>query len=409
MKVSFHLKSFYQHNKLPFLLLLSGILLFAISMLVQHFYIGIIPPAVSVLHYLSYLSVLLAFFIFFVKQKRYILANISMLALLLLLLEIVCFCLLGFPSKERKDFSLPFLPPEHIASHIGIVPYGDSIYHDVKTEFSDTLFDVHYSFDHNATRITPDFDSSRKQYALFFGCSIAFGYGLNDNQTLPYYFQQNSNQYNAYNFAYQGYGTQHMLARFEYQDVSKQVKEKQGVAFYVFMWDHIKRAIATMDRYTQWLSASPYYTFEGDSLVRKRMFKDGRYAISKLYELIYQTSIIKYFKIDFPIKLKDRHFELVSAMIEKSKQIYAKQFGNDRFYVVFYPTYPQASKEEIDHFKTFLDKKHLKYIDLSQRIAYSPKYSLRGDPHPNANTNKLMAEEIVRHLLQNDSLAIQIK
>ena len=120
--------------------------------------------------------------------------------------------------------------------HIGTVPYGDSIYHDFKIQNADTIFNVHYSFDKNCTRITPDFDSTRTKYALFFGCSLAFGYGLNDNQTLPYFFQQISNQYNAYNYAYEGYGTNQMLARLEYQDLSKQVKGKDGISFlYLFL------------------------------------------------------------------------------------------------------------------------------------------------------------------------------
>ncbi len=398
MKMTFNLNSFYKNNKLPLFLLLSGLLLFVISRIIQHTYIGIIPPLVSILNYASYLGILLSFFIFFVKKKRYILANLSLLMLLVLLLEIVCFCLLGFPYKEKKLFSVPFLPPEHIAMHIGTVPYGDSIYHDFKIQNADTIFNVHYSFDKNCTRITPDFDSTRTKYALFFGCSLAFGYGLNDNQTLPYFFQQISNQYNAYNYAYEGYGTNQMLARLEYQDLSKQVKGKDGIAFYIFFWDHIKRSIGTMDRYTKWLHTAPYYTFDSDSLVRKKMFKDGRYIISKIYELIYQSCIINYFKIDFPLKLKDRHFEIVSEIINKSKKTYSKQFGNDNFYVVFYPNYPQTTDEEFDRFKSFLDKKNLKYIDLSKFITYGPKYSLKGDAHPNANTNKMLAEEILKRI-----------
>jgi hypothetical protein len=302
------------------------------------------------------------------------------------------------PSAYKKDFALPLLPEDHVARNIGSVPYADSVYSAVLVKNGQTVYNVKNSIDHNWKRITPDHDSTKKSYAVFFGCSIAFGTGLEDNQTLPYYFQQESGKYNAYNFAYPGYGTNHMLARLEYQNISKQVAEKKGVVFYVFFWDHIYRAIGTMDRYTDWLQNAPYYTMQNGKLIRKKMFKDGRYYLSKFYELLYQSNIIKYFKIDFPLSLGDRHYDLVTEMIKESKVKCAQQLGNDNFYVVFYPSYKQDKQKEMDRFKEYLTKKNINYIDLSDFIEYQAKYTLGGDPHPNANTNKMIAKEILNRL-----------
>ena len=189
-----------------------------------------------------------------------------------------------------------------------------------------------------------------------------------------------------------------MIARMEYQNLSEDVGEKNGVAFYIFFWDHINRSIGTMDHYSDWVSNAPYYTFENDKLVRKKKFKDGRYVLSKLYELIYQSSIINFFKLGFPLKLNEYHYDLVSEIILKSKNTYKKQFGNDNFYLVFYPSFIDYTDEEIGQFKLFLETKDIDYIDLNDFIKYELEHTLHDDPHPNANTNQMIAKEILNRM-----------
>src|SRR5690606_28869674 len=123
-------------------------------------------------------------------NKKYIVSNIFLLGTFLLVLELICFVLLGSPDKHKKKFGLPNVSDDHVANNIGTVPYPDSVYHEIKIKGNDTVYNVYNTIDENWKRVTPDFDSSRSKYALFFGCSIAFGHGLEDNQTFPYYFQQ---------------------------------------------------------------------------------------------------------------------------------------------------------------------------------------------------------------------------
>ena len=347
--------------------------------------------------YLTLLFILTCFYLLFLKGKRVILANLTLVVLLLMLLETILFFVLGMPSAFKKDFNVPDLPENHIARQVGATYYADSVYHDVKViGNNDTVFDVHYSIDGMNKRITPGFDSTKTDYALFFGCSIGFGFGLEDNQTLAYQVQQQAPSTNSYNFCISATGTNHMLAQFQYRDLSKQVAEKEGCAYYIFFWDHIFRAIGTMHRYTEWLHLAPYYEMKDGKLVRNKLFKDGRPFISGWYERLYQTNIVKYFEADLPLKLNDSHFDLVSEMILETKKEYNKQFGNDKFYLVFYPNYTAYSAEEMRIFKSYLTKKKIKFIDLSQTIKYSGKYTFDGDSHPNAETNKLMAKYLLR-------------
>lgn len=396
MKLWDKFKSFVRANKKTFLVLLLAIISLFFYNVTKNGIGGELFGWLRLWKYTSLLLVLITCYLLFLKGKRVILANLTLVVLLLLVLETVLFLVLGMPSAFKKDFSIPW-PEGHIKRQIGEAYEPDSVYRDTKVNGdNDTLFDVRYSIDSLRKRITPGFDSTKTKYALFFGCSIGFGYGLEDNQTLPYQVQQQDQNTNAYNFCISATGTNHMLAQFQYQDFSKQIAEKEGCAYYIFFWDHIYRAIGTMHRYTEWLHLAPYYEMKNGKLVRNKLFKDGRPFVSSMYERLYQTNIVKYFEADLPLKLNDSHYDLVSEMILETKKEYEKQFGNDKFYLVIYPNFPTYSAEEMRIFQSYLKKKQIKFIDLSQVIKYSPKYTLNGDPHPNAETNQLIANYLLK-------------
>jgi hypothetical protein len=390
-------KSFVKSNKRTFIVLLLALISLFCYNITKNGIGDEIFGWLRLWKYLSLLLLLITCYLLFLKGKRVILANLTLVALLLLTLETILFFMLGMPSAFRKDFSIPDLPEDHIARQVGTAYYPDSIYHDVKVVGdNDTVFDVHYSIDHLCKRITPGFDSTKTDYALFFGCSIGFGFGLEDDQTLAYQVQEQSKNTNSYNFCISATGTNHMLAQFQYRDLSKQVAEKDGCGYYIFFWDHIYRAIGTMHRYTEWLHLAPYYEMKDGKLLRNKSFKDGRSFISGMYERLYQTNIVKYFEADLPLKLNESHFDLVSEMVLETKKEYEKQFGNDKFYLVFYPNYVAYTPEEMRIFQSYLTKKKIKFIDLSKVITYQGKYTLGGDSHPNAETNKLIANYLLR-------------
>ena len=397
MKLVNKFKVFVKSNKRTFIVLLLALISLFCYNVTKNGIGDEIFAWVRLWKYTSLLLLLFTFYLLFLKGKRVILANLTLVALLLLIVETVLFFVLGMPSAFKKDFSIPDLPEDHIARQVGTAYYPDSVYHDVKVVGdNDTVFDVHYSIDHMNKRITPGFDSSKTDYALFFGCSIGFGFGLEDDQTLAYQVQKQSPNTNSYNFCISATGTNHMLAQLQYRDLSKQVAEKDGCGYYIFFWDHIYRAIGTMHRYTEWLHLAPYYEMKDGKLLRNKSFKDGRPFISGMYERLYQTNIVKYFEADLPLKLNETHFDLVTEMVLETKKEYEKQFGNDKFYLVFYPNYVAYTPEEMRIFKSYLTKKKIKFIDLSKVITYQGKYTLGGDSHPNAETNKLIANYLLQ-------------
>lgn len=343
---------------------------------------------------IGYLSIGLFLFMLGIKLKKFIIYNLAMFWVLIMLVEIVFYALLGSPLRENKAFELPYTDESQVEYKLGYVPFADSIYEDILIVDGDTSFHVNYSIDSYNKRTTPLLSDTADKYALFFGCSIGFGYGLEDNQTIPYFYQEKEN-YRSYNFAHNGYGTNQMLARLQTNDIAEQVLEKDGEAYYLFFWDHIYRSIGTMKRHTAWVHKSPYYYFEDGKLTRNKTMKDGRPFTAWLYEALYQSSTLNYFEIDFPLKLNEEHYDLVVEMVVQSKKEYEKKFGNDQFCFVVMPTYNDYPADDMDKFLDKIEKKGIEIINLSNLVDYGPKYTLKNDAHPNSILAKMVANELI--------------
>jgi hypothetical protein len=174
------------------------------------------------------------------------------------------------------------------------------------------------------------------------------------------------------------------------------------VAFYVFFSDHIYRTIGSMNRYTAWLVNAPYYYLDGDVLKRDRMFVDGRLWLSKFYQIASRSSIVQYFGIDFPLRIRNRHLRLVAEVILEAKREYTRQFGNDRFFVVLYPELNSADQGLADRLSIMLKDRGVEIIDISEG-GFSHEMSLGWDGHPSSETHQFMANRLLETfvLIQN--------
>lgn len=251
---------------------------------------------------------------------------------------------------------------------------------------------VYYTTDSLGRRMTtlPIVRNKEKKYAAFFGCSIAFGLYVNDNQTMAAFFEGIDTNYVTYNYAAGGYGTHHMLATFESRNLKNEIPQNDGVAFYIYFGGHPKRAIGDMLSYLSWNADGPYYEWKGDSLVRNGSFKTGRWLTSWFYEKFSKTYFCKYYNFQLPGKLKSYHYEYTLQMIKQSYHLYQKQFGNSNFYVVLMPGWID------DDMKQYLDKTDLKVIDYNNLLSWywREKYYFMGDGHPRPLFHKIVAQEL---------------
>jgi hypothetical protein len=76
----------------------------------------------------------------------------------------------------------------------------------------DIIYDVHYSIDNDGFRLTKLTNNEQPHRINFFGCSMTFGEGMNDEETLPYFVQKNLQEVKVKNFGWHGYGAHQALA-----------------------------------------------------------------------------------------------------------------------------------------------------------------------------------------------------
>ncbi len=254
-----------------------------------------------------------------------------------------------------------------------------------------TIYNVTYTLDKFGRRITKE--KGNNSHLILFGCSSAFGDGVENNETLANYLSEMTER-QVYNYAFSGYGTQHMLAHLEREDFTNEISNKKGIAIYVFISHHIRRVIGDMEVYNAWGRTMPYYYLDKNEVRRKGSFATGRWLISSIYVLLGKSYFFKYFKINLPFP-NEKHTYLTFKLIEKSKKIYESRF-NGTFYVLIYPGGENAPFAKL-----------LKENSINALMYDFPNitsYMIPENGHPSAEFNKILAERIAKDIKHWDSV-----
>jgi hypothetical protein len=236
------------------------------------------------------------------------------------------------------------------------------------------LYDAVYNIDQLGRRETPvEAKSARDKYVLFFGGSFTFGSGVADNETLPYYFGSMSENYR----------------------LRDEVKEGDGIVIYVFIDDHVKRAVNTMR--TFWVHRSPYYFLnEQGQVVRNGNFNEARPLLYRLYhDFLLRSSLLKILHVDFPLSIREEHIRLTGKIIAAAKGEFKRQFSNDNFFVLMHP---RGSNFFGPKLKEFLAKEQVLVLELDDLVQWKDSYfiNVEFDLHPNANGNRATADALSR-------------
>jgi hypothetical protein len=260
-----------------------------------------------------------------------------------------------------------------------------------------TIYDAVYSTDSQGRRNTYAAPPPAKErFLAFFGCSFTFGEGLQDESSLPWLTAERAPAYRVYNYGFSGYGPQQMLSKIESGEFVKETPEPSGVIIYVFIPHHVRRAIGSMRIAAKWGRSFPNYVPNSElGVVRRGTFTSGRPFLSRCYALFANVDVLRFFGVDFPIKLRPRHFELTADIIRRARDEALAARPGVKFYVLLYP---DSRKSEFDakEFIPYLKRAGVDYIDFSGLVDLSaPGALIEGDEHPSAKTNRRIAEALI--------------
>ncbi len=264
------------------------------------------------------------------------------------------------------------------------------------------IFNVEYRADQFGRRITPISRTAAKKFIALFGCSMTFGHGLHEDETLPYFLGKLLPDFMPYNYAVGGTGTAFSLARMQQKKLPIEIAQKQGIGLYMYIDDHLGRSIGNSFWSTVTPGAPNYFLDSSGVLQRDGSFASAHPIRSFFYRIFYESNLSKRLGIMLPPYVSDSHRNLICAMMENMKTEFLQQFPGSQFYVGFLP----VSGRDFDSLSACLAKRNVPYLDLRNSIeGYTVPMSLAVDHHPTPQANQAIASAIVQLLKENTSLS----
>ena len=138
-----------------------------------------------------------------------------------------------------------------------------------------TIYQAEYHLDAESRRRTwcPEEDAPACT-ALFLGCSVTFGTGVLDEETMPSRFCLHQPGYQALNAGFTGYGLQQVWLQLANPDFLQRLPSERGIVVYTFIDDHLNRLEGTPAVLTGWNYALPWLEAEEDG----RILHQGNFA-----------------------------------------------------------------------------------------------------------------------------------
>ena len=276
------------------------------------------------------------------------------------------------------------------------------------TQSGKSLYNVSYTTDEFGWRITPSSDDSSDECVLFFGDSFTIGEGVQDNETLPFYFGTHANA-RIYNFGFHGYGPHQALALVQSGEIARIVKDCQSVlAIYESLPGHIARA-GGFSSWEQGTNAPRFYLDPSGSLKWGNAYLHKSPLLAKLLPKLQARLAQSYlYKFLAPVYSYDEsHNALYFAIIEELQKQLKEQFGAHFTLVLWDAT---DLSDEIERKESHAITRHYKNglgggaMDLVLVSEILPNYKQdrerwavhRCDLHPNARANALLAQHLAK-------------
>ncbi|MFP5470849.1 MAG: hypothetical protein ACLGGV_04575 [Bacteroidia bacterium] len=286
---------------------------------------------------------------------------------------------------------------------VGFGPYDDTtmVVSAIKLKNDTVVYDVNYTLK-KGKRFIPNNNDSSKKSMYFLGCSFIFGDGLNDKQTLPYFFNEYSeHKFNSINYAFSGYGTHQVLKIVETK--LKREVEDSSVAIYLLLPSHLDRAAG----YVDWDKFGPKYEVENNSLIYKGAFDEktslnDNYIVDKLKSSWKKSALYATF---LKPKLTDKD---ALRVLEIIKTIHSSLREKNIRFILLIQTSESTESEKVIYgdlekiiydnlSKTNIEHYYIDSIIPDFRHNYK-KYKIKGDGHPNENYNRELGKFLAKKL-----------
>ncbi len=265
------------------------------------------------------------------------------------------------------------------------------------------LYQSRYRIGKNGLRISPPDAGGRDiPCILFFGGSMTFGVGVDDENAVHYRVGVlTEGRYRTYNFGLNGYGTHQMLAALESGMVEDVVDCRPEYVFYQAIPHHAIRASGR----ARWDKRGPRYVLDGAGrAVRQGNFNDTGALQDTFGSRRIRNQLDKSFLYRRLVKERiwNSDLDLMAAIIKESRRVVSDRYPDAAFHVVLRAdtkSYPGSGLAQ----RLAADGINVHPIDaiIPAPGFDAPEFRVHPeDPHPNGRAHDLLARYIVETTLE---------
>ena len=304
-----------------------------------------------------------------VIKKRPIASYLAFVATVIVLVATIAESLLdpyklNRPFTQKRDGEL-FEPDEQMTNrHL-----PQAALRDVCIRLDGTVeYDVTYHTDADRSRRTPARPQTGPAWR-FFGGSVCFGIGANDDLAIPALIQASNPTVRVFNHGVTGHGAADARILLE-----RTLRDDPHAALcvYLFIGDHLRR-VACPDSLTwmSWGASKPRFELIDDQPVHRGSAID---TLSKARSLNVNLMMRSWFynrlNTTTPWRCTDDVLELTAALIDQMKQT-CQQTPRRRFAVVLLPQHPPAPDDpkNLAQLAALLTQRGVRVLDLSTKFA----------------------------------------
>lgn len=264
------------------------------------------------------------------------------------------------------------------------------------------VYTATYSFDEHGRRITPEPypDRERDTALLLFGGSFAFGSGVDGDETLAYRLAERMPDTQVYNYAYGGWGVQHMVALLEQPEFVEQIRERAARAVFVYLPAQIGRSTGSFRNVKSYGRLFPCYERDAKTGVMTRVgsFEEAHPWRLAVYDLLAKEQIARYVHFDFP-PIGASQLKHTADLFAHAKQVFERTFEEAGFDVVIFPEHPSNSIAA-NAIVPYLDERGVRVIDCSSLFdVRKDGYLIPLEKHPSARAHIELADAIAERVL----------
>jgi hypothetical protein len=300
-------------------------------------------------------------------------------------------------AREAASVQTTELSPGYYRSHdvLGFAPSPNSRSTGTRVNGRDTVYSVTYTIDGDGLRVGPEPRSTNPaDCVLFFGDSFTYGEGVADRETIPYVVGVLSG-YRIYNFAYHGYGPHQMLAAIEQGMVSRVVRCQPRTIVYAAIADHPWRAAGQ----APWDQHGPRFVLGKDGPIYTGPF-DAAPPGRPLWERVLRRSHA--YRLYVAARVTDNDIALFAAIVAAARDRLHALYPSASFHVILWDA--ESASALIRR-----EAEALQHAGITPQLASAmlPGYAKTPlayelgptDHHPNAATDRLVAQFVVDHFL----------